>query len=66
MPLIMPIKDPVFRRSTRKVPAFSFSYFIHLFLSTSVLPIFTANFQCPFGAFFIEKNFKMCYDNSTL
>ena len=44
---------PVFRRSTRKVPTFSFSYFIHIFPGTSLLPIFTAYFQCPFWAFFI-------------
>ena len=49
--------NPVFRRSTRKVPTFPSFHLSHLFPWTSFFPIFTANFQCPFWAFFIEKNF---------
>ena len=41
-------EEPVFRRSTRKFPSFLFSYFAHLFLRTSIFPIFTGIFQCPF------------------
>ena len=57
---------PVFRRSTRKIPAFSYPHFLQGFLYPSIFPVFTANFQCPLGAFFIEKNFLLCYNNSTL
>ena len=60
---------PVFRRSTRKLPTFSaFLFFLYfpLFSIASIFPIFTANFQRPFWAFFIEKIFLLCYNNSTL
>ena len=65
-PHLLVICSPVFRRSTRKVPTFSSVYFFHLFHCPSIFPIFTANFQCPFGAFFIEKNFLICYNQALL
>ena len=38
----------------------------YFFSCISIFPLFTANFQCPFGAFFIEKIFLIYYNNSTL
>lgn len=43
-----------------------FLVFFYFFSCISIFPLFTANFQCPFGAFFIEKIFLIYYNNSTL
>ena len=68
-PLIPPVKTgyiPVFRRSTRKIPTFQSAPFSYCRSESSFFPGFTAKIRCPFWAFFIDKNFWICYNNSTL
>lgn len=57
---------PVFRRSTRKIPAFSFPFSVHFPIVISIFRIFKPKIFTPFWAFFIDKFFEICYNNSTL
>ena len=59
------LSNPVFRRSTMKVPTFSNSSLhlkSHIYL---IILDFTGKFNVLTGHFFIEKIFDMLYNNST-
>lgn len=47
------------------VPEFWNGPFQHVCFNTSEKPIFTGKMPAPFRAFFIEKNFLLCYTNGT-
>ena len=50
-------EKPVFRRSTRKIPTFSFPFFLIAVPDLRFSFYLRQIFKCPFGAFFIEKFF---------